>query len=168
VADAEPAATVTEAGMFGIPATLVESATTVPPVGAIRFNLTLQTVLLPGVSVVALHDSADGAMVLAVSAKVAETVLPFSDAVTDPLWSDEIVAAVTVNVALDTPAATVTEGVTMSRLDGLAAIARAAPPAGAPLERVAVQLVEPAEDKEVAAQFKELSVAAGWMVIVTV
>jgi hypothetical protein len=109
VAVVDPAATVTDPGTVS-PAVLLDSVTVPPPVFV---SVTVQLLVPPLLSVAGVHDTA--LTVTAVARAIdAVRVLPFNDAVSVAVWSEAIVPAVAVNVAVVDPAATVTDPGTVS------------------------------------------------------
>ena len=135
-----PAVTVTFAGTVAA-ALLLDSVTTVPPVGAAIFRVTVPVELAPPVTVLGFSVSAVGTGGLTVNVPL--TVVPFAEA--------EIVAVafepatvVTVKVALVCPAVTVTFAGTVAAallLDSVTTV----PPVGAAAVKVTVpvELVPP-------------------------
>ncbi len=71
--EVDPAGTVTEAAGTGNNVSLLDMDTTVPPVGAVLLNPTVQVVAAPEAKLVGLHASEDNAGADAV--KLMETVL---------------------------------------------------------------------------------------------
>jgi hypothetical protein len=130
-ADVEPPATITELGTVRIPNAVVDTITCTPPVGAARFNRTVQAVLVFGVSVVAEHTTEEGARGLASSVIAAGRLPPFKLAVIEPCWSSGIVPAVTGKLTVVPPAAMLAEAGTLSKPAGLADSIRTTPPDGA-------------------------------------
>jgi hypothetical protein len=113
VAVAAAAATVTEPGTVTRPLLLL-SDTDCPPVPAAFDSVTVQVELAPELKLVGLQESwlttigADRAI-------EADCEVPFTDAVTEAVWSAEMLPAVALNVALKSPAATITFAGTVSR-----------------------------------------------------
>jgi hypothetical protein len=108
VAVALPAATVTDEGTVAAEVLLLLSVTTVPPVGAAVLSVTVPVALAPPVTDVGLRltELRDTPGVI-VRVAVFETLLYLAVMVTDRLVV--VVRVVTVNVALELPAATVTD-----------------------------------------------------------
>ena len=146
VVAAAPAATVTEA-VTGNRALLLQSATVAPPVGAALESVTVQVAAapefrLPGAQLIAESTAGPARLTLALCD------WPLAVAVMVAVWSVGIVPAVAANVVVVAPAATVTELATGSSVLLLAS-ATVAPPVGAALESVTVQVVMAPEPSDV-------------------
>ena len=114
VAVIEPAATVTD------PATvnrtlLLESETTAPPLGAAFDSVTVQVLRAAVLRVVGAHAK-EVTRVGADRERVVFCEVPLYVAVTTAVWSEPMVPAVALNVAVVEPAATVTDPATVSRI----------------------------------------------------
>ena len=143
VAEVAPAATVTEAGTVPAVVGVDARAITAPPVGAALVRLTVPvTAKLPvtAATLVVIPDiAAGGGVTVTVAVPVEELVVAVMVAavlaVTEP--------AVTVNVAVFVPAATVTETGTLATPTLLDERLTTLPPVGALVERVTVPVVVP-------------------------
>ena len=149
VAEVAPAATVTEAGTVSA-ALLSDKETTAPPVGAALLRVTVQVEEALEVSEVGLQERLVGTVfVTRFMEKVTEE--PERDAVMTAVLSAVMVEAVAEKVAEVAPAATVTEAGTVSAAL-LSDKETTAPPVGAALLRVTVQVEEALEVSEVGLQ----------------
>jgi hypothetical protein len=149
VAEVAPAATVTEAGTESA-ALLSERVTTAPPAGAALLRVTVQVEEAPEVSEVGLQERLVG-MVVVTKPREKVTEEPDREAVMMAVLSAVSVAAVAEKVAEVAPAATVTEAGTESAAL-LSERVTTAPPAGAALLKVTVQVEEAPEVREVGLQ----------------
>jgi ribosomal protein S8E len=149
VAEVAPAATVTEAGTVSR-ALFLERETTAPPVGAALLRVTVQVEEALEVSEAGLQERLVGTVfVTRLTEKVTEE--PESDAVMTAVLSAAMVEAVAEKVAEVAPAATVTEAGTVSAAL-LSERETTAPPVGAALLRVTVQVAEAPEVSEAGLQ----------------
>jgi hypothetical protein len=143
VAVVDPAATVTLAGTVPIVVDEDVSVTTAPPVGAALVNVTVPVTVLPPVTaetlVVRVAKTAAGG----VTVTIAVPVDPLVDAVRVAFVLATTVPAVTVNVAVRAPAATVTETGTLATAALLDERLTTLPPTGALVESVTVPVVVP-------------------------
>ncbi|MGC4053270.1 MAG: hypothetical protein QM757_28535 [Paludibaculum sp.] len=163
VAEVAEAATVTEAGTTRM-VLLSESVTARPDDGAAPLSWTVQVVLAPEASAVGeqvreltvIVDSGP-------SVRVAVWEAPFSVAVRTADWLLETVPAFAVKVAVEAPAATVTEVGAVSSVELLASVT-AWPPVGAAADRVTVQVEELPEVRLVGLQVRLLTTVAAAMV----
>lgn len=143
-----PAGIVTEAGTES-DALPEANVTIAPPAGAGWDNVTVQ-VVDPGVAI------EEGVQAKPLTCELAPKVIevlcdmPFAEAVTVAVEEEAIVPAVAEKLAEFAPAATVTEGGTVSTAEFEARVTTR-PPNGAALLRVTVQLVAPPEVKADAA-----------------
>src|ERR1039457_7273145 len=109
VAVVEPAATATDPGT--VSAAVLLDSVTVPPL--VFVSVTLQLLMPPLPSVAGVHDNE--LTVTGVARGIARVcTLPFNDAVSVAVWSDAMVPALAVNVAVVDPAATATDPGTVS------------------------------------------------------
>ena len=154
VAEVAPARTVIEAGTDKT-ALLFERATTAPPVGAARFNVTVQVAEVLELRVVGLQVRLAGTVgVSKDTEKLTEE--PDREAVMTAVLSAVIVEAVAEKVAEVAPAATVTEVGIVSRALFLERVT-VVPPAGAGLLTVTVQLLLAPEVREAGLQLRFVS-----------
>ena len=144
VAVVAPALTRTEAGT-ATAVLLSASATEEPPVGAACDNVTVQVELAPETTVAGAHCTDETAICGGVTVMEVVIELPPSDTVTGSLWLEVTVVAVAVKVALLEPAATITEAGMVKA--GGSAMAMLAPPLGAAVERVTVQVAAAPETR---------------------
>jgi hypothetical protein len=107
VVELAPAGTVTELGTGSALALSDDSETTVPPLGAGWFSVTVHVLIAPAVTVAGTHTSVDSAG-LGVTLTVAVTLAP-SVAVTVTVWDVATEPAFAVNVADDEVAGTATD-----------------------------------------------------------
>jgi len=151
VAEVAPAATVTEAGTVNMPL-LSDKETTAPPVGAALLRVTVQVAEALEVSEAGLQVRPEGtAFVTKPMEKVTEE--PDRVAVMMAVLSAVMVEAVAEKVAEVAPAATVTEAGTVSAAL-LSDRVTAAPPVGAALLRVTVQVAEVLDVSEAGLQVR--------------
>jgi hypothetical protein len=140
VADVDPAGTTTVAGT-AIAALLEASETEAPPVGAALEKVMVHALESPPATDAGLHvidESEDGADVMLITT---DAVTPPEVAVTAPEMMVVLAAAVTVNVAEEAPAGTVTlPG--RARASVLVPKATTSPPAGAAVVSVTVQMLD--------------------------
>lgn len=139
-----------------------------PPVTAAWFIRTTHVVLVFGVSVVSAQVRVEGTGVPVKTAICTSRLLPPREIVSETVWSDEIAPAVRTKLVAVDPTATVAEGEVIRMPAGLAVIDRRAPPAGADLEIVTVQVVDFKTSRPVLAQEIEETVAGTATVKVTV
>jgi hypothetical protein len=147
------AATVAEAGVVS-QELLSDSETANPPLGAALVRVTVQVEAAPAAMVVGLQLSADRATG-ATSDSEALAEVPLRVAVICAVASVETAATVAEKVAVVAPAATVTE-VGVVTLELLSERATLAPPVGAAVFRVTVQVDEPAAVNEEGEQLSPL------------
>ena len=151
VADVAPAATVTEAGTVPAVVGVDANAITAPPVGAGLVRVTVPVTDNPPVTAatfVVIPDIAAGGGVIVT---VAVPVDPLVVAVMVATVLATTVPAVTVNVAVLVPAATVTETGTLATAALLDERVTTLPPVGALVESVMVPVVVPRLTTDVAA-----------------
>ena len=134
----EAAATVTEPGTDNA-ALLSERLTDEPPVGAAWDSVTVQVELPPEATLFGTHCNVVTLTAAGVTVTEAVVELPLSEAVTVTAWLALTLPAVAVKVAVVEPAATVTDAGTV-RAALLTETATVAPPVGAAIESVAVQV----------------------------
>ena len=130
-----PAVTVTFAGTVAA-ALLLDSVTTVPPVGAAVFKVTVPVELAPAVTVLGFSVTAVGTGAGGLTVSVPFTVVPFAEAEMVAV-AFELATVVTVKVALACPAVTVTFAGTVAAallLDSVTTV----PPVGATAFKVTV------------------------------
>ena len=141
VADVAPAATVTLAGT--VPMVVDEDArvTTAPPVGAALVNTTVPVTVLPPVTAATLVVRVDKTAAGGVTVMVAVPFELLVVAVIVALVLTATVPAVTENVAVRVPAATVTATGTLATAELLDARATTFPPTGALVDSVTVPVV---------------------------
>ena len=141
VADVAPAATVTLAGT--VPMVVDDDArvTTAPPVGAALVNVTIPVTGTPPVTAVTTVVRVDKTAAGGVTVMVAVPLEPFVVAEMVALVLAFTVPAVTVNVAVRVPAATVTETGTLATAALLDERVTTFPPTGALVDRVTVPVV---------------------------
>ncbi|NWF84226.1 MAG: hypothetical protein HXY18_10390 [Bryobacteraceae bacterium] len=151
-----PAATVTEAGTDSSEL-LSDTDTVTPPVGAAPLRVTVQVLLAPEESVVGAQASVETDSGT-ISAMEAVWELPFSVAVTTAVEAAVMAPAVAVNVALDEPAATVTDAGTDSS-ELLSDRETVAPPVGACFVNEMVHVLASDDVSELGLQLKEDSKA---------
>jgi hypothetical protein len=166
-AELEPSGTVTEAGTVRTGELLLK-ATGNPPVSAVCFIRTTHVVLVFGVSVVSEQVRAERTRALVKTEICVAWLLAPSETVSETVWSDKIAAAVTTKLVVVDPAATVAEDEVVRAPVGLVVRVRRAPPAGADLEIVTVQVVDFEACRAVLAQEKEEIIAGTVTVKVTV
>ena len=131
------AATVTEVGSVKT-VLLSESATVAPFAEAACDNVTVQVELAPETTVAGAHCTDETAICGGVTVMEVVIELPPSDTVTGSLWLEVTVVAVAVKVALVEPAGTITDAGMVNA--GGSTMATLAPPLGAAVERVTVQV----------------------------
>jgi hypothetical protein len=143
VAVVVPAATVTLAGT--VPTVVEDDAnvTTAPPVGAARVRVTVPVTATPPVAAETFVVMVEMAAAGGVTVTVAVPVEPLVDAVMVAFVLAATVPAVTVNVAVRVPAATVTDTGTLATAALLDESVTTFPPVGALLESVTVPVVVP-------------------------
>jgi hypothetical protein len=166
-AELEPSGTVTEAGTVSTGELLLK-ATGDPPVTATWFIRTTHVVLVFGVSVVSAQVRVKGTGVPVKTEICTTRLLPPREIVSETVWSDEIAPAVRTKLVVVDPAATVAEDEVVRTPVGLAVMDRRAPPAGADLEIVTVQVVDFEASRPVLAQEIEETVTGTATVKVTV
>jgi hypothetical protein len=143
VADVAPAATVTLAGT--VPTVVDDDAnvTTAPPVGAARVRVTVPVTNTPPVAAETFVVTVEMAAAGGVTVTIAVPVDPLVDAVIVAFVLATTVPAVTVNVAVRAPAATVMETGTLATAALLDESVTTFPPTGALIESVTVPVVVP-------------------------
>jgi len=155
VAELVPAATVADAGSVRYEL-LSESATTLPPAGAAWFNVIVQVVDEPELTLVGLQVKPDTAGATKLTLVACEA--PFRTAVIVALWFAVTTPALAVNVVELLFAATVTDAGTVSAAL-FDEIATALPPVGAASFKVIVQVVELPELTVAGLQASEVTTA---------
>ena len=155
VAELVPAATVADAGSVRYEL-LSESATTLPPAGAAWFNVIVQVVDEPELTLAGLQVKPDTAGATKLTLVTCEA--PFRTAVIVALWFAVTTPALAVNVVELLFAATVTDAGTVSAAL-FDEIATALPPVGAASFKVIVQVVELPELTVAGLQASEVTTA---------
>jgi hypothetical protein len=141
VAVVAPADTVTLAGTVPMVVDDEARVTTAPPVGAALVSVTVPVTATPPVAAETLVVTLDKTAAGGVTAKVAVPLDPLVVAVIVALVLAFTVPAVTVNVAVRVPAATVTETGTLAAAALLDESETTFPPTGALVDRVIVPVV---------------------------
>jgi hypothetical protein len=148
------AGTVTEAGNVRMPAMPPAIVTAAPPAGAAPVKVTVQVVLPLEARIEAVHWTEE-TTTSAVSERVAVGEEPLRDAVMVAVRAVEMVPVLAVKVAVVALAGTLTEAGNVRMPAMPPAIVTAAPPAGATLSKVTVQVVLVLEARVAAAQWTE-------------
>jgi hypothetical protein len=165
LADADPASTVTDDAGTGSSVLLLDSDTTLPPVGAAPLSPTVHVVAAPEFKLVGLHANEDKvtAVTAAGAVKLMLAVLetPLRVAVKVALWVVEIVPAVAVKFADADPAGTVTDDADTGSSVLLLAKDTTVPPVGATALNPTVQVVAPPEFKLVGLQVNDDNATGG-------
>lgn len=147
-----PAATAIEAGTVNDPLSL-ESATVAPPAGAAPDRFTVQLDVPPALTLVGVHVT-ELSMICGTSEMVVAWELPPNDAVTPAVRLLVIAPAVAVKVAVDAPAATVTDAGTVSKAWLLDSETTEPPATDAP-DRVTVQVDDVADASVAGLQLRD-------------
>jgi hypothetical protein len=155
VADAAPAATVTDPGTASVALVLVR-VTVAPPVGAVRVRVTVQLLEELGPRVAGLHTSEETSTG-AWSAKETEKELEPKLALTVADWDVVRLAAVAANVAVEAPAATETVAGAERAAALLLVRVTVAPPDGAAWFKLTVHVEDAREANVVGEQARLVS-----------